>query len=126
MCNCNRDFIKVNTINITVFGDVLLLTIPINNYFDCETVRICTKQSIPTNITSDMLVSIQVGDSGEMYPFHRCGHNVYADQIRTNHCYCTKVATDTSTFNYIGGDCLCSTSHISPPVLVVPPAEPIV
>lgn len=125
MSNCNRDFKRVKTINVSVFGTELLLTIPQGNYFDNQEVQICVIQPIncPSSNTSNLTVSVQLGDAGDIYPLQVCGHKVYADQIKARHCYYTRVATDTSTFNYIGGACLCCTNHVSPPVLTTAPQQ---
>lgn len=112
------------TINISVFGSVLLLTIPAGNYFDNEHVNIYTAQAIPAHVTSDMTVNVQLGDSGPTFPMQQCGHHVYADQIRINRCYATLVATDTGVFTVTGGGPLCKTAHVNPPVLTAPAPAP--
>lgn len=119
--SCNKNFRRVKTINITIFGDVLLLTIPAGNYFDDQRVEICTCQVLPCDITSDVVVHIQLGDAGPQFPLTACGHDVYGDQIRSRRCYCTRVATDTGVFAYAGGAPLCCSQHVNPPVLVAPP-----
>lgn len=116
-CNCNSCKRFVKTINVTLFGNVLLLTIPAKNYFNNEEVCICVAQKLPDCIGTDITVNVQLGNAGPQYPLQICGKHVYADQIRCRKLYCTRVATDTKTFNMIGNGNLCCTEHVFPPIL---------
>lgn len=111
-CNSCRNFVTTGA--VTISGTTLVLQIPSNNYLNNQEVCICVAQPIPAGTTSSLNVVIQIGtDTTNLYPLRtKCGHNIYADQIKTRTLYCTRVATDSTTFVYNGRCPLPCTSAI--------------
>ena len=111
-CNRCRNFVTTGA--VTISGTTLVLQIPSNNYLNNQEVCICVAQPIPAGTTSSLNVVIQIGtDTTNLYPLRtKCGHNIYADQIKTRTLYCTRVATDSTTFVYNGRCPLPCTSAI--------------
>lgn len=109
-CQCNNCKNFVNTTAVTLSGDSLILTIPSSALCNGSCKCIHISQAIPTTITANTVVRIQVGAT--FYPVIKpCGSLLYADQIRTNRTYCFKFASDSLLFTYRGGWRLCKTAH---------------
>lgn len=99
-CNCRT----ILTTDVAVTGDNLVLTIPEGTYVNCENYVIRVAQDIPSTATNLMPVVIQIGTAATQYPvLRKCGHHLYANQIRTRRNYILKVAADTSSFVLICG-----------------------
>lgn len=118
-CNSCKNF--VNSTAVTLSGTNLVIAIPQNNYINNSEVCICISQNIPSGVTGETQVVIQIGaDTATTYPLRtKCGHNIYGDQIKSRTLYCTRVATDTASFIYNGYKCLHCTAHIFPAALPV-------
>lgn len=97
MC-CN----EILTTAVAVTDDTLVLTIPDSTYINCQNYTLRLAQSIPTTATALMPVVIQIGTETTQYPLvKKCGHNVYANQLRTRRRYRVVVAADTARFTVI-------------------------
>lgn len=82
--------------------------IPAGQYDNCEVYRIRIAQSIPSTVTNLMPVVIEIGTSSTQYPvIRRCGHHLYANQVRTRRHYELKVAADTGLFVVVSSN-LCT------------------
>ena len=67
-----------------------------------DTIRIA--QDIPATATNLMNVAIQIGTTATLYPIVRkCGHYLYANQVRTRRNYLLLVAGDTQRFVLVNG-----------------------
>lgn len=105
MC-CN----EILTTAVAVADDTLVLTIPDGTYTNCRLYTIRLAQDIPATATKLMAVVIQIGTATTQYPLvKKCGHNVYANQLRTRKRYRVVVAADTARFTVIS-DNLCGRS----------------
>ena len=105
MCTCK----PIKTTAVAVSGTNLVLTIPSMTFNNCEKYIICVAQAIPDTATNLMSVAIQIGDGTTLYPMvRRCGHYVYANQIKANQTYCLLVAADTQRFVVVGGNIICT------------------
>lgn len=113
--NCNKCNHFVATLSTSISGGNLVLQIPANNYINNTEVCIAIAQAIPDGTTAAMPVVVQIGTDGTLYPLRtKCGHNIYADQVRSRRIYCTRVATDTASFIYNGRCNLPCTANIMP------------
>lgn len=102
MC-CN----EILTTAVAVTDDTLILTIPDGTYINCQAYTLRLAQSIPTTATALMPVVVQIGTETTQYPLvKRCGHYVYADQLRARRRYRVVVAADTARFVVVS-DNLC-------------------
>ena len=108
VCKCNN---VINTTSVAVSGTNLVLTIPTTTFENCERYVIRIAQAIPTTATNLMPVVVQIGTDTTLYPIVRkCGHYLYANQIRTNRNYAVVTAADTQRFVLICGYvCGCNT-----------------
>lgn len=108
-CNCRT----ILTTAVAVSGDNLVLTIPEGTYVNCENYVIRIAQDIPATATNLMPVVLVIGSGSTQHPIlRRCGHHLYANQIRTRRNYVLKVAADTGSFILVGGyicTCNCGT-----------------
>lgn len=103
-CNCRT----ILTTAVAVVGNNLVLTIPAGQYDNCEVYHIRIAQSIPSTVTNLMPVVIEIGTSSTQYPvIRRCGHHLYANQVRTRRHYELKVAADTGLFVVVSSN-LCT------------------
>lgn len=117
--NCSRCNGLVVSSSLVYDGNNLIVNIPNGNYLNNSTVCIFIAQDIPSGVNENTIVVIQVAGNSTLYQMRtRCGHNVYGDQICSKRVYCTNVATDTSTFIYIGCRKLRCTNHLFSPTLV--------
>ena len=99
-CNCRT----ILTTAVAVSGDNLVITIPEGTYANCENYVIRIAQDLPTTATNLMPVMLVIGSAATQYPIlRRCGHHLYANQIRTRRNYVLKVAADTGSFIFVGG-----------------------
>ena len=121
-CNCRT----ILTTAVAVSGSNLVLTIPAGTYENC--VRYCIRivQDIPSTATNLMPVVIKIGAGATLYNINRrCGHRLYANQVRTRRNYALRVAADSATFvlecGYIAA-CNCGTVT-GLPVATAEPAE---
>lgn len=118
-CNCRT----ILTTAVAVSGEELILTIPEGTYANCENYVIRIAQDIPTTATNLMPVVLVIGSASTQYPILRkCGHHLYANQIRNRRNYVLKVAADTGSFILVGGyicTCNCGTV-VSLPIPTLP------
>lgn len=102
-CKCN----DILTASVAVADDTLVLTIPDGTYYNCRPYTIRLAQDIPTTATNLMPVVVQIGTATTQYPLvKKCGHNVYANQLRTRRRYRVVIAADTARFAVVS-DNLC-------------------
>ena len=100
MCTCNT----ILTTAVTVTATNLILAIPAMPFNNCEKYVIRIAQDIPATATRLLNVAIQIGTDTTLYPITRkCGHYLYADQIKTRRNYCLLTAADTQRFVLING-----------------------
>lgn len=101
MANCNCGTLL--TTGVAVVGNQLVLTIPDQPYINCRNYTIRIVQDIPA--TATMPVAVQFGSTGAtLYDVVRkCGHFLYANQIRTRRNYTLRVAADTMRFVLVCG-----------------------
>ena len=120
-CNCRT----ILTTAVAVSGDHLVITIPEGTYANCENYVIRIAQDIPTTATNLMPVMLVIGSAATQYPIlRRCGHHLYANQIRTRRNYVLKVAADTGSFIFVGGYiCTCNCGTVASLPAPTPPAE---
>lgn len=98
---CNRTIL---TTAVAVQGDNLVLTLPAGTYRNCGLYNIRIAQPIPATATNLLAVAIQIGTDATLYPVRRkCGHALYANQVRTRRVYGLRVAADTQTFTVVSG-----------------------
>lgn len=94
--NCCKEIL---TTSVAVADDALVLTLPQTTFQNCCQYVIRIAQNIPATATNLMPVVIQIGTDTTQYPLVRkCGHNVYANQVKTRCRYVVKVAADTARF----------------------------
>lgn len=94
-CNCNI----ISTTAVAVSGTNLVLTVPDMTFENCKRYTIRIAQAIPATATNLMNVVIQIGAGTDLYPIIRkCGHYLYANQVRANRNYTVLTAADTSMF----------------------------
>ena len=112
---------------VAVSGSNLVLTIPAGTYENC--VRYCIRivQDIPSTATNLMPVVIKIGAGATLYNINRrCGHRLYANQVRTRRNYALRVAADSATFvlecGYVAS-CNCGIVTGLPVVTAEEPAE---
>ncbi|WP_455652086.1 hypothetical protein [Phascolarctobacterium sp.] len=117
-CNCQT----ILTTAVAVTDNQLVLTIPAGTYENCKNYVIRIAQDIPTTATNIMPVVIQIGTGSTLYAVNRrCGHRLYANQVRTRRNYVLKVAADTETFVLVNG---CITNGNCGIVAALPVAAP--
>ena len=106
-CNCNI----INTTAVAVDGTNLVLTVPAMTFDNCKRYTIRIAQAIPATATNLMNVVIQIDVGTDLYPIIRkCGHYLYADQVRANRNYTVLTAADSSMFVLVCGlVCGCNT-----------------
>lgn len=101
VCKCNN---VINTTSVAVSGTNLVLTVPTTTFENCERYVIRVAQAIPATATNLMPVVVQIGTDTTLYPIVRkCGHYLYANQIRTNRNYAVVTAADTQRFVLVCG-----------------------
>lgn len=90
---------EILTTAVAVTGGNLILTLPASTFTNgCQYV-IRIAQDIPATATNLMPVVFQIGTATTQYPFvKKCGHNVYANQVRTRRRYTILTAADTARF----------------------------
>lgn len=94
--NCCKEIL---TTAVAVVDDTLVLTLPQATFQNCCQYVIRIAQAIPATATNLMPVVIQIGTDTTQYPLVRkCGHNVYANQVKPRCRYAVKVAADTARF----------------------------
>ena len=99
-CNCNI----INTTAVAVDGTNLVLTVPAMTFDNCKRYTIRIAQAIPATATNLMNVVIQIDVGTDLYPIIRkCGHYLYADQVRANRNYTVLTAADSSMFVLVCG-----------------------
>lgn len=92
------------TTAVAVSGTNLVLTIPETTFNNCQSYCIRIAQDIPATATNLMNVAIQIGTATTLYPIVRkCGHYLYANQVRTRKNYLLLVAGDTQRFVLVNG-----------------------
>lgn len=102
-CACTRRNV-INTTAVAVSGTNLVLTVPEMTFNNCETYVIRIAQDIPATATNLMNVAIQIGTTTTLYPIVRkCGHYLYANQVRKCRNYVLIAAGDTQRFALVGG-----------------------
>lgn len=95
------------TTSVEIVADTLILTVPTMTFMNCKQYTIRLAQDIPATATNLMPVVIQIGTDTTQYPLVRkCGHNVYATQLRTRRRYTILTAADTARFVLCAGQ-LC-------------------
>lgn len=103
-CNCRT----ILTTAVAVVGTNLVLTIPTTSFENCRDYVIRIAQDIPATATNLMPVVIQIGAAAPLYNIvRRCGHNLYANQVRTRCNYRLKTAADVQRFVLICGNLKC-------------------
>lgn len=103
-CNCRT----ILTTAVAVSGDNLVLTVPEMVFENCTRYVIRIAQDIPLTATNLMNVAIQIGAAPTLYAVVRkCGHFLYANQVRTRRNYVLVVAADAQRFTLVGG-CVCA------------------
>lgn len=125
ICNsCNTCRNMVRTTAVAVVSTNLVLTVPAGVFLNNQELCVCVAQAIPNTVTAAMPVVVQITGSATLYNIRtKCGHNVYADQIRSRRIYCTRVASDTNTLVYNGKCGLPCTNHTFPVSIPVVVAE---
>ena len=102
-CTCTRRNV-INTTAVAVSGTNLVLTVPEMTFNNCETYVIRVAQDIPATATNLMNVAMQIGTATTLYPIVRkCGHYLYANQLRKCRNYVLVAAGDTQRFALVGG-----------------------
>ena len=92
------------TTAVAVSETNLVLTIPETTFNNCQSYCIRIAQDIPATATNLMNVAIQIGTATTLYPIVRkCGHYLYANQVRTRKNYLLLVAGDTQRFVLVNG-----------------------
>lgn len=103
-CNCKT----ILTTAVAISGNNLVLTVPAMTFENCREYIIRIAQDIPVTATNLMTVAIQIGTASTLYAVVRnCGHNLYANQLRTRRNYRLKVAADVQRFVLICGELKC-------------------
>lgn len=104
-CNCKT----ILTTAVTISGNNLVLTVPAMTFENCRDYIIRIAQDIPLTATNLMNVAIKIGTAPTLYAVVRkCGHNLYANQLRTRRNYSLKVAADVQRFVLMCGEVKCS------------------
>ena len=99
--NCCKEIL---TTSVAVVADTLVLTVPQATFANCCQYVIRIAQAIPATATNLMPVVIQIGTDTTQYPLVRkCGHNVYANQIKARCRYTVLTAADTARFVLCSG-----------------------
>lgn len=99
--NCCKEIL---TTSVAVVADTLVLTVPQATFQNCCQYVVRIAQDIPATATNLMPVVIQIGTDTTQYPLVRkCGHNVYANQVKTRCRYVVSVAADTARFVLCNG-----------------------
>ena len=99
--NCCKEIL---TTSVSVVANTLVLTVPASTFVNCQQYTIRLAQDIPATATNLMPVVIQIGTDTTQYPLVRkCGHNVYANQVKTRCRYVVSVAADTARFVLCNG-----------------------
>lgn len=94
--NCCKEIL---TTAVAVTADTLVLTLAQATFQNCCQYVIRIAQAIPATATNLMPVVIQIGTDATQYSLVRkCGHNVYANQVKPRCRYVIKVAADTARF----------------------------
>ena len=92
------------TTAVAVSGTNLVLTLPEMTFNNCQQYCIRIAQDIPATATNLMNVAIQIGTTATLYPIVRkCGHYLYANQVRTRRNYLILAAGDTQRFVLLNG-----------------------
>ena len=100
MCNCST----ILTTAVAVDDSELVLTIPDGTYQNCRSYIIRIAQDIPSTATNLMPVVIQIGSGTTLYHVvRRCGHYLYANQVKTRRNYVFLVAADSGLFMLTNG-----------------------
>lgn len=103
-CNCRT----ILTTAVAVSGNNLVLTVPAMTFENCRDYIIRIAQDIPLTATNLMSVAIQIGAAPTLYAVVRqCGHNLYANQLRTRRNYRLKVVADVQRFVLTCGELKC-------------------
>lgn len=90
--------IETTSVFLTGAGQ-LVLQLPNDVYFNCTNYVIRIAQALPSGITANNPVAIQIGSGAVLYDvIRRCGHYLYANQISANRNYVLKVAGDSGVF----------------------------
>lgn len=98
---CNKTIL---TTAVAVTGDNLVLTVPETTFDNCCQYVVRIAQDIPATATNLNNVVIQIGTEATLYPIIRkCGHYLYANQVRTRRNYCLLVAADSGMFVLVNG-----------------------
>lgn len=117
---CCKDIL---TTSVSVVANTLVLTVPASTFVNCQQYTIRLAQDIPATATNLMPVVIQIGTGTTQYPFvKKCGHNVYANQLRTRRRYTVLTAADTARFVLCAGQ-LCGQNCGTVASLPVPTTE---
>lgn len=117
---CCKDIL---TTSVSVVANTLVLTVPASTFVNCQQYTIRLAQDIPATATNLMPVVIQIGTGTTQYPFvKKCGHNVYANQLRTRRRYTVLTAADTARFVLCAGQ-LCGQNCGAVASLPVPTTE---
>lgn len=116
MCICK----SILTTSVTVTDTNLVLAIPTMTFNNCEKYVIRIAQDIPATATNLQNVAIQIGADATLYPIVRkCGHYLYANQVRTRRNYCLLATADTQRFVLINGF-VCGCNKGSIPTIPAP------
>ena len=92
------------TTAVAVSGTNLVLTVPEMTFDNGNQYCIRIAQDIPATATNLMNVAIQIGATATLYPIVRkCGHYLYANQVKTRRNYLLLVAGDTQRFVLMHG-----------------------
>lgn len=119
--NCCKEIL---TTAVAVVDDVLVLTLPASTFQNGCRYVVRIAQDIPATATNLMPVAFQIGTDATQYPFvKKCGHNVYANQVRTRRRYTILTAADTARFVLCEGQ-LCG--HNCGAVTALPVAAEVV
>ena len=117
---CCKDIL---TTSVSVVANTLVLTVPASTFVNCQQYTIRLAQDIPATATNLMPVVIQIGTDTTQYPLvKKCGHNVYANQLRTRRRYTVLTAADTARFVLCAGQ-LCGQNCGTVASLPVPTTE---
>lgn len=104
----------MKTTAVAVSGTNLVLTIPQGTYVNNKCFWLNVAQAIPTTITQYMPVVVQIGTGETLYPVRtRCGHNVYANQLKTGRFYLMITAADSGTFILHGWLNTCNIGNVN-------------
>ena len=119
--NCSQCVKLIKSLSMEIKGTDLMIVIPEMAFHNHERICLCLAQPIPSEITSDTKVTIQVGTGilAKMPVVTKYGNLLYADALKARRVYPLMAATDTSILILTDMSKIGGTEHKFPTV----PAE---